>query len=99
MLIKLKVNNNGVNESYYDKLNDLLTEYQDLESTCEHLVSFSTPSEMNRYIRILLENIKDLQHYRDTTTGLFATDNLEFISEHKEVLFELEDSKYITQAD
>lgn len=99
MKIALKVNLQGVNQYYYDDLEDLLSEYESLNSTVDHIVDNSSPSNMKRYLQILLENMKDLQHYRDSTVGLSATDRSDLIIDNEHVLFELKDTKYITQAD
>lgn len=95
MKINLKRNPKGVNECFYEELESLIAEYSKLESTCDHIVDMSSPYQMRRYIRILLENITDLQHYKSSTLGLWATDRVDKIIDDENVLFELIDSKEI----
>ena len=38
--------------------------------------------------------MRDLQHYKDTTIGMFATDRPDLVSDPKNTLFELKDLKH-----
>lgn len=99
MKIDLKRNPNGVNECFYEELECLLSEYENLDNTCDHIVDTSAPYKMRRYVKVLLENIIDLQHYKSTTLGLHATDNVEMIVDESNVMFEIKDGKYISHPD
>ena len=99
MKIDLKRNPNGVNECFYEELECLLSEYEKLDNTCDHIVDTSAPYQMRRYIKILLENIIDLQHYKSTTLGLHATDKPELVIDDNNVMFEIKDEKYMLHSD
>lgn len=99
MKIDLKRNPNGVNECFYEELECLLSEYDNLDNTCDHIIDRSAPYQMRRYVKVLLENIIDLQHYKSTTLGLYATDKAEMIVDESNVMFEIKDGKYISYSD
>ena len=99
MKIDLKRNPNGVNECFYEALECLLSEYDNLYNTCDHIVDMASPYQMRRYVKVLLENIIDLQHYKSTTLGLYATDKVEMIVDESNIMFELKDGKYISHPD
>ena len=49
----------------------------------------SESDEMYKLLMSLPDVIKDLQHHKDTTIGLWATDRPDLIEDPKSVLFEI----------
>ena len=46
---------------------------------------------LEKWVEEAEEHIKKLEHHRDTTIGLFATDRPDLISDPKKVLFKIND--------
>ena len=58
----------------------------DIQNAFIGILQSSTPTECYTFI----QNMLSLNHYRDSTRGLWATDMNDFINEHREKLFKLE---------
>jgi hypothetical protein len=49
--------------------------------------------DFNSLANLLTEFAKELQHHRDTTIGLWATDRPDLVSDPKAIMFQLKDQK------
>ena len=79
----------SVNECFYEILDGCISEYNSTSKVAEFILFDCKISDLSKILQILLENVEDLQHFKNAITGLYATDNIDFIEKNKEVLFEI----------
>ena len=79
----------SVNECFYEILEGCISEYNSPSKVADFILFDCKISDLSKILQILLENVEDLQHFKNSITGLYATDNIDFIEKNKEVLFEI----------
>lgn len=89
MKLEIIKRKDGVNESFYEILEGCISEYNSPSKVADFILFDCKISDLSKILQILLENIEDLQHFKNSITGLYATDNLEFINDNKDKLFEI----------
>ena len=90
-----KIINNLANPILVQAINDNL-EYDTPFKAATHLLEEVPTSQIEQMVELLMESIyelneenKHLQHHKDTTIGLWATDKPEDIIDTKNYLFEI----------
>ena len=89
MKLEIIKRKDGVNNYFYEILDGCISEYNSPSKVADFILFECKISDLSKILQILLENVEDLQHFKNSITGLHATDNIDFIEKNKEVLFEI----------
>jgi len=73
----------------YDRLEAVLMESNKAENVVPYVFGEFKMYELEKVTQILLETIQELEHYKATTLGLYATDRPDLVEDKQNVLFEI----------
>ena len=73
----------------YDRLEAVLEESNKAENVVPYIFGEFRMYELDKVTQILLETIQELEHYKATTLGLYATDRPDLVEDKQNVLFEI----------
>ena len=73
----------------YERLEAVLEESNKAENVVPYIFGEFKVAELEKVTQILLETIQELEHYKATTLGLYATDRPDLVEDKQNVLFEI----------